>query len=222
LLILTRLRLRPEDAIQLLDKKYVDSFVRGYAVTCLRQLGDRELIDYLLQLVQALKHEIFYDNPLSLFLLERAFVNRSLVGHYLFWHLRSEAFDMDNYVSHAVLLEAYLSCCGAHKAQILTQIEAVDELQKFAKKVANAGSDGQRKKVMKSTLKTLSLPNPFHLPINPTIVVSSLIPDSCKYMESNTVSKKKKKIPRILFLIFFFSSFRCGLFLIIKHHTLIL
>lgn len=49
--------------------------------------SDEDLLLYLLQLVQAMKHELFLDCDLVNFLLRRALSNQK-IGHYLFWHLR--------------------------------------------------------------------------------------------------------------------------------------
>lgn len=43
-----------------------------------------EVVDYLPQLVQALKHETFETSDLAKFLLERALLSPR-VAHYLFW-----------------------------------------------------------------------------------------------------------------------------------------
>ena len=49
--------------------------------------SDTELLQYLLQLCQALKYESHLDCPLGRLLLERAWRNKR-IGHFLFWHLR--------------------------------------------------------------------------------------------------------------------------------------
>lgn len=48
-----------EDALRLLSPSFQDPSVRQYAVTRLKQASDEDLLLYLLQLVQALKYEIF-------------------------------------------------------------------------------------------------------------------------------------------------------------------
>lgn len=50
-------------------------------------VSDEELSQYLLQLVQVLRYEPYYDCALTHFLLDRAQGNRK-IGHFLFWHLR--------------------------------------------------------------------------------------------------------------------------------------
>ena len=49
--------------------------------------SDKQLIQYLLQLVQVLKYEPYLECELVDFLLRRA-LNNQHIGHYLFWLLR--------------------------------------------------------------------------------------------------------------------------------------
>lgn len=78
-----------EEALQLLDYAYPDENVRKFAVQCLRQASDDEILRYLLQLAQTLKHESYFQCDLVEFLLERALTNQH-IGHYLFWELKAE------------------------------------------------------------------------------------------------------------------------------------
>ncbi|PRD35644.1 UNVERIFIED_CONTAM: Pik3cb [Trichonephila clavipes] len=81
----------PYKTLELLDYAHPDPMVRSFAVQCLRSISDDELSLYLLQLVQALKHETYLQNSLVKFLLERALENRH-TGHRLFWLLRLATF----------------------------------------------------------------------------------------------------------------------------------
>jgi hypothetical protein len=65
---------------------FPDVDVRHMAVNWLRSLGSDELVDYLPQLVQALKHETWEPSPLAYFLLERALTSPR-VAHHLYWLL---------------------------------------------------------------------------------------------------------------------------------------
>lgn len=80
-------KLPNERALELLDYAYADQTVRNFAVRCLKDVGDEDLSLYLLQLVQALKHENYLSCDLTEFLLRRA-LNNQRIGHFLFWHLR--------------------------------------------------------------------------------------------------------------------------------------
>ncbi|CAG0915768.1 unnamed protein product [Notodromas monacha] len=118
----------PETALELLDCKYVDLNVRKCAVHWLdRSLTDDKLNQYLLQLVQTLKHESYLDNPLSHFLLKRALLNRR-IGHYFFWHLRSEMHLPSVNLRFSLLLEAF--CRGVCNLRniFIQQVKALDKL----------------------------------------------------------------------------------------------
>lgn len=60
--------------------------VRELAVSRIRELTNDELIDYLPQLLQALKHETYEASPLARFLLERALLSPR-VAHHVYWLL---------------------------------------------------------------------------------------------------------------------------------------
>lgn len=77
-----------ERTLELLDYAYADPNVRRFAVECLKKIKDEDLQLYLLQLVQAIKHESYLYCDLVEFLLQRA-LNNQRIGHFLFWHLRS-------------------------------------------------------------------------------------------------------------------------------------
>lgn len=65
---------------------FPDREVRAVAISWIKELGSDELVDYLPQLVQALKHETYDTNPLAKFLLERALTSPR-VAHHLYWLL---------------------------------------------------------------------------------------------------------------------------------------
>ncbi|KAJ8947735.1 hypothetical protein NQ318_017997 [Aromia moschata] len=75
-----------EKSLELLDYAYADQEVRNFAVQCLMDVCDEDLLLYLLQLVQAIKHELYLECDLVKFLIRRALSNQK-IGHYLFWHL---------------------------------------------------------------------------------------------------------------------------------------
>lgn len=60
--------------------------VRKFAVKWIKGLSNDELVDYLPQLVVALRHETYEDSPLAGFLLDRS-LRSPRVGHHLFWLL---------------------------------------------------------------------------------------------------------------------------------------
>jgi hypothetical protein len=60
------------DALQLLSPSFQNQQVRAHAVAVLGATSDAELLGYLLQLVQALRHEATDDSSLLRFLVARA------------------------------------------------------------------------------------------------------------------------------------------------------
>ena len=123
----------PVNALELLGGQYSDTKVRFFAVKCLYELRDHELADYLLQLVQALKYETYYDSALSKYLLIRSLANRAVVGQPFFWHLMAECQSSKAHVTrYAMLLEAYLRGCGAHREELRNQWMLVKQLRDVA------------------------------------------------------------------------------------------
>lgn len=95
----------PVEALQLLDRRFMDPKVRAYAVHCLEELPDDELALYMLQLCQQLKFETFIDSALARFLLRRALTNQRLIGHIYFWLLQSELYNSDVSQRYVTLLQ---------------------------------------------------------------------------------------------------------------------
>ena len=78
-----------------------------------------------------LKYELYLDNDLSRFLLERALKNQR-IGHYFFWYLRSEMHLADTQLRYGLLLEAYCRGCGGHMQVLQKQVDAIDQLLTIA------------------------------------------------------------------------------------------
>lgn len=110
-----------ERTLELLDYAYADSYVRSFAVKCLEKIKDEDLQLYLLQLVQAIKHESYLSCDLVEFLLQRALKNQR-IGHFLFWHLRSEIQVPSVEVRFSLILEAYLRSSKEHISILMRQI----------------------------------------------------------------------------------------------------
>ncbi|XP_014289821.1 phosphatidylinositol 4,5-bisphosphate 3-kinase catalytic subunit delta isoform [Halyomorpha halys] len=127
--------LPPERALELLDYAYADQSVRSYAVKCLSKVSDDDLSLYLLQLVQALKHECYLYCDLVEFLLRRALCNQK-IGHFLFWHLRSEMHVASVWVRFGLVLEAYCrSALDGHIGSLSRQVELVTKLKSVSEAV---------------------------------------------------------------------------------------
>uniref|UniRef100_A0A8C1Y4P0 Phosphatidylinositol 3-kinase catalytic subunit type 3 n=1 Tax=Cyprinus carpio TaxID=7962 RepID=A0A8C1Y4P0_CYPCA len=120
--------MQPESALELLDCNFPDPMVRDFALRCLIQgLTDDKLSQYLLQLVQVLKYEMYLDNPLARFLIKKALTNQR-IGHFFFWHLKSEMHNKTVSRRFGLLLEAFCRACGMYLKHLNRQVEAMDKL----------------------------------------------------------------------------------------------
>ncbi|KAI4893118.1 hypothetical protein NFI96_020627 [Prochilodus magdalenae] len=188
-------RLSPRDALELLDFNYPDQYVREYAVRCLQDMSDEDLSQYLLQLVQVLRYEPYYDCALTRFLLERAQSNRK-IGHFLFWHLRqvSEIHMPAVSVQFALILEAYCRGCIPHievlkkQVEALSKLKAVNELIKLGTiKTKNKTKEAQLKEAMMKCLRQtgfIEILSDLHSPLNPQVLLGGVSVEKCKYMDS--------------------------------------
>uniref|UniRef100_A0A3B4U6T9 Phosphatidylinositol 4,5-bisphosphate 3-kinase catalytic subunit beta isoform n=1 Tax=Seriola dumerili TaxID=41447 RepID=A0A3B4U6T9_SERDU len=144
-------KLSPRDALELLDFNYPDQYVREYAVRCLRDMSNEELSQYLLQLVQVLRYEPYYDCALTHFLLERAQGNRK-IGHFLFWHLRSEIHMPAVSIQFALILEAYCRGSIPHIEVLKKQVEALSKLKSVNELIKLGTTKNARSKTKEAML----------------------------------------------------------------------
>ncbi len=129
----------PVCAMELLDYRFGDYRVRQYAVRMMEQLSDNELSDCMLQLVQVLKFEPYNRSPLAFFLLRRALQNPQLIGHKLFWFLRSEmGTGTQKNERYASLLLAYLQRSPVHVQQLTLQSDMNQFLENAVSDIIHA------------------------------------------------------------------------------------
>ena len=96
--------------------------------------SDWELCQYLLQLVQVLKYELYLECDLVEFLLNRA-LNNQRIGHYFFWLLRSEMHVPSVSVRFGLILEAYCRGSQSHLRSLSRQVEALTQMAAINKLV---------------------------------------------------------------------------------------
>lgn len=177
----------PVNALELLGGQFSDTKVRFFAVKCLYELRDHELADYLLQLVQALKYETYYDSALSKYLLIRSLANRAVVGQPFFWHLMAECRSSKSPVTrYAMLLEAYLRGCGEHRGDLQVQWSLVKQLRDVAAVLKNV-NPADRNTFLRSKLQQLQMPPEFTLPLSAGMRVTGICVEKCKWLSSVTV-----------------------------------
>lgn len=138
----------PEVALELLDAAYADRAVRSFAVRCLDEnLDDNKLSLYLLQLVQVVKFEPYLDNSLTRFLLMRALRNQR-IGHFFYWHLRSEMHVAEVRLRYGLMLEAYCRGCGHYLRSLIKQSEALEKLTKLTDQLKSEKEEDDQKKLL--------------------------------------------------------------------------
>ncbi|KAM7412109.1 hypothetical protein PAMA_021865 [Pampus argenteus] len=172
-------------ALELLDYSFPDPAVRSFTIRCLRKLSDDELLQYLIQLVQVLKYESYLECDLTTFLLERALSNRR-IGHFLFWHLRSEIHVASVSLRFGLILEAY--CRGnIHHIKFLTkQNEALGKM-KALNDFVKSGSQRMTAEDLKLCIRQgsyLEALSDLLSPLNPSIILNEIYTDKCKFMDS--------------------------------------
>uniref|UniRef100_A0A8C5EM40 phosphatidylinositol-4,5-bisphosphate 3-kinase n=1 Tax=Gouania willdenowi TaxID=441366 RepID=A0A8C5EM40_GOUWI len=176
-------KLSPRDALELLDFNYPDQYVREYAVGCLQKV------------VLVLRYEPYYDCALTHFLIERAHGNR-VIGHFLFWHLRSEIHMPAVSVQFALILEAYCRGSIPHievlkkQVEALSKLKSVNELIKLGT-IKNARSKTKEAMLTKEAMMTCLRQSGYsetlsdlHSPLNPSIQLSGINVERCRYMDS--------------------------------------
>lgn len=82
--------------------------IRKFAVCSLQKVNHTEIIDYLPQLVQSLKYEIYHDSPLSDYLLNLAIKYPLTIGHQLFWNFKAEMYNPNYEQRFGLLLSVFL------------------------------------------------------------------------------------------------------------------
>ncbi|KAG6442170.1 hypothetical protein O3G_MSEX002201 [Manduca sexta] len=178
--------LHVECALELLDYAYADAAVRAFAVNCLRNISDNDLLLYLLQLVQALKHESFLMCDLSIFLLQRAFKNMA-IGHYLFWHLRSEIRVPSVSVRFGLMLEAYCRGSQEHIKNLKRQINCLEKLKSASECIRKKKEISKARSTLHQHLQERHCVDAlcdFVSPLNPSFICKRIKPDGCRVMDS--------------------------------------
>ncbi|KAM3935340.1 phosphatidylinositol 4-phosphate 3-kinase C2 domain-containing subunit beta [Leptodactylus fuscus] len=185
--------MKHQDALGLLHATFPDQEVRRTAVQWIDTISDAELLDYLPQLVQALKYECYLDSPLVRFLLKRAICDLRIT-HYFFWLLKDCLKDSQFSIRYQYLLAALLCCCGKGlREEFDRQCWLVNTLTKLAQKVRE-GAPSSRPEILKNGLEDVkhffSVNGSCRLPLSPSLVVKGIVPQGCSHFNSNAVPLK--------------------------------
>lgn len=184
--------LPPIEALMLLLPCFPDIEVRRFAIYWMKNMVSDELCDYLPQLIQALRYEVWEDSPLVWFLLERSLTSIR-VAHHLYWLLQQTVDDpLAGERMHLVLNSLLIISGKAMRERIDTQEILLYNLSNAANSI-------------KTTKESLRLNNLFHeleiahhalnesptcLPLSPSIEVCGIDVKSCSYFTSNTLPLK--------------------------------
>uniref|UniRef100_A0A7N8X4R9 Phosphatidylinositol-4-phosphate 3-kinase, catalytic subunit type 2 beta n=1 Tax=Mastacembelus armatus TaxID=205130 RepID=A0A7N8X4R9_9TELE len=172
------------DALGLLHASFPDQELRRTAVQWLESISDPELLDFLPQLVQALKYECYLDSALVRFLLRRA-IGDIRIAHYLFWLLKDNLQDSQFSARYQHLLAALLCCVGRGlRDEFDRQCWLVSILTKVAQRVRDATPSSRQMK------QFFSVNSSCRLPLNPALLVTGINIQSCSFFNSNAVPLK--------------------------------
>lgn len=118
--------MQPEDALSLINADFPDENVRLYACRRIAQLPDDDLAMYMPQLAQALCFECQHYTPLGELLIERALKSPYLVGHELFWELRSQLHIKAICERVGLILEQFLMLCGSYRDELFKEVNMIE------------------------------------------------------------------------------------------------
>ena len=163
--------------------KFADHKIREYAVKCLEQFTDTDIMLYMLQLVQALKYELYDDSPLAQFLVRRGLQEPKILGHQFFWQLISEAHVSYIRQRFSSILVNFVYGMSSYRDELFTGYEFTQKLVKLNQKMCNLKYN-EATIQFREELKNFEVPKEFHLPIDPRLIVDAFIIDKCKVMNS--------------------------------------
>ncbi|XP_019536339.3 phosphatidylinositol 4-phosphate 3-kinase C2 domain-containing subunit beta [Aedes albopictus] len=203
--------LTPVQALELLLPRYPDLEVRRQAVEWISHMADDEFVDYLPQLLQALKHDTYEASPLALLLLQKS-LESPRIAHHLYWLLlhslpgdapqnmiemgpSDEALVIQAryHRRNQLMLRALLATCGEKlTARFLSQNMMCKKLGEVAQSV-KMSKESQRLQTLKQGLESVNqmlIDNPTVLPLGPGNEVTGIVLRSCNYFNSNTLPLK--------------------------------
>ncbi|KAK3394257.1 kinase-like domain-containing protein [Podospora didyma] len=200
-----------DDALELLGPTFDNSAVRAFAVERLRKADDKELLLYLLQLVQALKyehistqpgHEVSQDSSLARFLISRA-IHSIVLGNYFYWYVMVEVDDeslaqgAENQAIYAKVAYDFMAELvklpgGTETRNTLRrQGEWIAILSKIAGEIkASNESIPKRTEQVKRFLadpnnELISINPPLPLPLDPTVLITGVAPEDTIVFKSS-------------------------------------
>eukprot|EP00698_Gefionella_okellyi_P007774 TRINITY_DN1900_c0_g2_i3.p1 TRINITY_DN1900_c0_g2~~TRINITY_DN1900_c0_g2_i3.p1 ORF type:complete len:808 (-),score=125.23 TRINITY_DN1900_c0_g2_i3:70-2493(-) len=175
-----------DDALELLSKNFPHPLVRLHAVKRLLKVDDEAVLQFLLQLVQALRYEAPGSMQLGEFLIDRA-VNNPMLCSYFYWYLSVAAEDVvysDLYIN---LREQFMFRLQEMENPMYNdlneQARLMTRLNEFATKLATEKDRKRRIELAPLLLSgkgafadLLHFPTPFRHPLDPSVIVTGIDP----------------------------------------------
>ncbi|XP_038432862.1 phosphatidylinositol 4-phosphate 3-kinase C2 domain-containing subunit gamma isoform X2 [Canis lupus familiaris] len=183
----------PLEALGLLTSSFPDQEIRKVAVRQLDNLLNDELLEYLPQLVQAVKFEWNLESPLVQLLLHRS-LQSIQIAHRLYWLLKDAQNETYFKSWYQKLLAALQFCSGkALSDEFSKEKKLIKILGDIGEKVKSA-SDPQRQEVLKKEIGRLEeffqCIKTCHLPLNPALCIKGIDRDACSYFTSHALPLK--------------------------------
>ncbi|XP_019479166.1 PREDICTED: phosphatidylinositol 4-phosphate 3-kinase C2 domain-containing subunit gamma [Hipposideros armiger] len=176
----------PLEALGLLTSSFPDQEIRKVAVQQLDNLLNDELLDYLPQLVQAVKFEWNLESPLVQLLLHRS-LQSIQIAHRLYCGCFANAFDNDKKQRRKVTitLEVASNCNSLSIVSDFPSRTTMGSLSKLADSVWDV-----LKKELRRLEEFFQCINTCHLPLNPALYIKGIDYDACSYFTSNALPLK--------------------------------
>jgi phosphatidylinositol-4,5-bisphosphate 3-kinase len=193
-------------ALELLSNRFPDKRIRKFAVNCLKDLDDDELIELIPQLIQVLKYERNHYSYLAKFLLFRA-IKSYYIGHRFWWLLMAEIHDSTVEIRFKLLIGMYMNATYLSH-DVLKSLDnnkynsfqffnlftenkfprnIIKKLTSIAIKIKENPSKHENED-LRSMLREINydLNNSFILPLHPKFEVTGIDINKCRIMNSST------------------------------------
>ena len=172
--------------LQLLDARNMHALVRSRATHSLEQIGDDQLLNFMGQLVQALKYEPYHSNALCTYLMSRAFRCPSIIGHRLYWYLRAEIHVPQIKERFGLMLDEYVkSLPPLLRGRLSDETGVIEKLMKIGAEMKRKDIRKEdRNSILRAMLRELKLPDKFRCPLVPRFESCGLNVDKCFVLDS--------------------------------------
>ena len=192
----------PQDALHLLLPIFGDSTLRKQAVKWISDLSSDDILTYLPQLVQAVKHEAWHDSPLVRLLIARALASPRL-AHHLYWLLNQCLPQQTNVSGNdtgdqvearyrrrlELISRGLMILCGNElEKKLLSQEALLRSLYETAMRIKDT-KDSQRLFTLHRELQVIDgmvSACPTSLPLSPSLCVAGVETRACSYYNSFT------------------------------------